>query len=127
MSSNTWKDLIVVPVFVTGINALINYSLGLPQEFLIKDLAISGSVALGSELVFNYGVDHFVENSDGSEGFGGQFINTIGKPLSYSTLAHIARMYIQKEYNKNLLYATMENSIIYMAGDYLSIPFSNVL
>lgn len=119
MSSSSITETLIVPTILTGITAIINYSLKLPQDYIIRDLAITFGSSLADEVFYNYLIDNVITDNS----FTTEMINTLGKPVTYAALSHVGRMFVQKEYSRNLTYAIAENSILYMASDYVSIPF----
>lgn len=123
MSSTSLTETLLVPLIVTGVTTLYNYSLGMPQDYLIKDSAISFGSALADEVTFNMMIDPYILSDSVT---GSAVIDTLAKPFGYAIVAHVARMLIQKEYTKNIGYSMFENSIIYMSSDYLSIPLQKV-
>ena len=123
MSSTSWTQIVTTPFILAGLTTLVNYSVGLPTDYIIKDLGIVLSVSIADSVLFNYLIDPYVINDNTAS----SFVNILGEPITYSLATHVARMFVQRNYNKLLTYSLLENSVLYMSADYLSTPIQNLL
>ena len=91
MASSSLTETLTVPVVLSGVTAVINWSLNFPTDYILKDLAISFGTSLADELTFNYLVDPYVL---GGNQTATSFLDTLGKPVTYAVLAHLVRMFV---------------------------------